>query len=57
MVKFKGIKVEEEVYFELLKLRSEFALKERRHVSFSEVIKMLIDFYRSRAGETVPVSA
>lgn len=57
MVKFRGIKVEEEVYFELLKLKSELMLRERRHVSVSEVIRMLIDFYRGKTDRTVALSA
>ncbi|MEM2169962.1 MAG: hypothetical protein QXO15_08640 [Nitrososphaerota archaeon] len=57
MVKFRGIKVEEEVYFELLKLKSELMLRERRHVSISEVIRMLVDFYKGKKDGTVVLSA
>jgi len=57
LVKFRGIKVEEEVYFELLKLKSELMLRERRHVSISEVIRMLVDFYKGKKDGTVVLSA
>lgn len=51
MARFKTISLNDDVYYEVLQIKTDLMNKTKKSISFSDVVKQMIDAYKEKNSE------